>query len=104
MNSSVRDHAISSRPLEMFWNPVEVVNLEVKDAIKLDSNHLLVVYRQEEGHIDRRIVQGPAVFMPDAHEWWVNSVVHILMLIDTVYNTVIGKINALLKECELPKI
>ena len=53
----------------MFWNRLEVESIEVKDAIKLDSNHLLVVYRQEEGHIDRRIVQGPAVFVPSAHEW-----------------------------------
>lgn len=53
----------------MFWNRLEVVSIEVKESIKLDSNHLLVVYRQEEGHIDRRIVRGPAVFVPGAQEW-----------------------------------
>lgn len=58
------------RPLEMFWNRLEVESIVVKDAIKLDSNHLLVVYRQEEGQIERRIVQGPVVFVPTAHEWY----------------------------------
>ena len=56
---------------------MEVVSIEVKNAITLDSNHLLVVYRQEEGHIDRRIVQGPTVFIPAAHEWWVWSFMYI---------------------------
>ena len=54
----------------MFWNRLEVESIVVKDAIKLDSNHLLVVYRQEEGQIERRIVQGPVVFVPTAHEWY----------------------------------
>jgi hypothetical protein len=41
----------------------------VRDSIRLDANHLLVVYKQEEGHIERRVVEGPTVFIPSAHEW-----------------------------------
>ena len=57
------------RPREMFMNRLEVDSVYVKNAIKLDANHLVVVYKQQEGHIERRIVQGPTIFVPDAHEW-----------------------------------
>ena len=60
----------------MFWNRLEVNSIIVNDAIKLDSNHLLVVYRQEEGQIERRIVQGPVVFVPTAHEWYKLLYIH----------------------------
>ncbi len=53
----------------MFVNRLEVESVQVKNAVKLDANHLLVVYKQEEGHIERRIVRGPAIFVPGAHEW-----------------------------------
>lgn len=57
------------RPAEMFVNRLEVDNISVKNAIKLDSNHMVVVYKQVEGKIDSRIVRGPTIFIPDAHEW-----------------------------------
>ena len=57
------------RPREMFMNRLEVDSIIVRNAIKLDANHLVVVYKQQEGHIERRIVQGPTIFVPDAHEW-----------------------------------
>lgn len=53
----------------MFHNRLEVEQIVVKNSITLDANHLLVVYKQEEGHIERRVVEGPAVFIPSAHEW-----------------------------------
>ena len=43
----------------------------VKQATKLDSNHLVVVYKQKEEIIERRIVTGPCVFIPGPEEWWV---------------------------------
>ena len=58
-----------SSPREMFMNRLEVDSVDVKNAVKLDANHLMVVYRQQEGHIERRIVQGPTIFVPSAHEW-----------------------------------
>lgn len=54
----------------MFHNRLEVESIEVKDAVKLDANHMLVVYKQEAGHIERRVVEGPTIFIPSAHEWW----------------------------------
>ncbi|CAI8029915.1 hypothetical protein GBAR_LOCUS16979 [Geodia barretti] len=58
-----------SRPKELFHNRLEIESVRVRDSIKLDANHLLVVYKQEEGHIERRVVEGPTVFIPSAHEW-----------------------------------
>lgn len=55
----------------MFQNRLEVDNIQVAHATKLDANHLIVVYKQLEGKIERRLVQGPTVFVPDAHEWYV---------------------------------
>ena len=62
-----------SRPKELFHNRLEIESVRVRDSIKLDANHLLVVYKQEEGHIERRVVEGPTVFIPSAHEWWDTS-------------------------------
>ena len=53
----------------MFMNRFEVDRVLVKNALKIDANHLIVVYRQEEEQIQRRIVQGPTIYVPDAHEW-----------------------------------
>ncbi len=50
-------------------NRLELDSLLVKNSIKLDANHMIVVYKQLEGIIERRIVQGPTIFVPSAHEW-----------------------------------
>jgi len=63
----------SDRPSEMFVNRLEYDSITVEDAIKLDSNHLVVVYKQLEGKIESRIVRGPTIFIPSAHEWWVEG-------------------------------
>ena len=44
-------------------NRLEVDSVFVRNALKLDANHLVVVYKQQEGHIERRIVQGPMSLM-----------------------------------------
>ncbi len=58
-----------SRPIELFMNRLELDSVTVKNCIKIDANHMIVVYKQLEGVIDRRIVQGPTLFMPSAYEW-----------------------------------
>lgn len=50
-------------------NRLEVDFVDVCNAVKLDANHMIVVYKQEEGKIERRIVKGPTIFVPSAHEW-----------------------------------
>jgi hypothetical protein len=55
----------------MFWvDPVEHLNVKVAEAIPLDANEAIVVYRQQsDGKVDRRIVRGPELFVPEAQEW-----------------------------------
>ena len=54
----------------VFWmDPVEHAKVSVADAITLDANEALVVYFQNEGRVDRRVVRGPELFVPKAQEW-----------------------------------
>jgi len=40
------------------------------DAIRLDANHMLVIYKRlKDTTVQRRIIQGPDVFVPGAEEW-----------------------------------
>src|SRR5690348_14269792 len=51
----------------VFWrDPVEHIDVTVADAVTLDANEALVVYRQEAdaGKVIRRIVRGPEMFVP----------------------------------------
>ena len=43
----------------------------VKDAISLDANEVLVVYKHKAGNVSRYLKHGPCVFVPDSNEWWV---------------------------------
>ena len=59
-------------PAVAWRDPVEHEAIDVEDAITLDANEALVVYRQTddgEGKVTRRIVRGPELFVPDAREW-----------------------------------
>ena len=38
-------------------NRLELDSVYVRDVVKLDANHMVIVYKQMEGHIERRIVQ-----------------------------------------------
>ena len=62
---------LPSRPAEMFRNKLEVDSITVRDVAKLSANEMVVVYKQLEGKIERRIVKGPTIFIPNAHEWYV---------------------------------
>ncbi|KAL4234685.1 hypothetical protein ACF0H5_006326 [Mactra antiquata] len=57
-------------PCEIFFNPLLHEDIAVKDALKLDANHLIVVYKRlKDDSVERKIIQGPTVFVPDAEEW-----------------------------------
>ena len=58
-------------PYEVYCNPMEVESIVVKNSIQLDANHSLVVYKQHDEHIERRIITGPTVFVPGPQEWYV---------------------------------
>lgn len=58
------------RPCKMFCNPLLVESIEVKQAIKIDANHMIVVYKRlKDSDVQRRVIQGPSVFVPEAEEW-----------------------------------
>lgn len=50
-------------------NRLEIISALIRYSVKIDANSMIVVYKQLEGNIERRIVQGPTVFVPNAHEW-----------------------------------
>ena len=53
----------------MFCNPLQHQSIDVKPAVKIDSNHVLVVYCQlPDNSVQRRIIQGPTLFVPEAGE------------------------------------
>jgi len=86
-------------PVALFMDPCTHLSMKTHAAYKLAANEALVVYREEEkkpmaegmgittaaasaaatlvsstkigepGNVHRRIVRGPAVFIPAAHEW-----------------------------------
>eukprot|EP00727_Mastigamoeba_balamuthi_P001305 m51a1_g11171 hypothetical protein (446) ;mRNA; f:306710-308178 len=70
-------------PAAQFMDPVLHTSIRVLDAVKLDSSEVCVVYREDtaaagapqggpEGvrvPVERRIIRGPAVFVPGAREW-----------------------------------
>ncbi len=56
-------------PTEMFMNRLELDYIFMKNAIKIDDNQMIIIYKQLEGIIERRIVPGPTIFIPGPHEW-----------------------------------
>ncbi|XP_060083490.1 uncharacterized protein LOC132562749 [Ylistrum balloti] len=57
-------------PCEVFHNTMMYDSIEIKDATKIDANHLIVVYKRlKDNDVQRRIIQGPTVFVPEAEEW-----------------------------------
>lgn len=85
-----------SGPNELCLNPFEHASISTMDAVRLAANEAVVVYRGHDPNahvvalekgasagaadtplavqagatrVDRRVVHGPAVFMPEANEW-----------------------------------
>lgn len=78
-------HIHTCSPTELYMNRLEIDSAVVKDSIKIDGNHIVVVYKQLEGLIERRIIQGPTMLVPDAHEWWINKC--MLSIVKRVHTT-----------------
>lgn len=56
-------------PTAIWFDPVTHLAIEVESATKIDANEALVVYRQQETNVLRRIIRGPALFVPTPQEW-----------------------------------
>jgi hypothetical protein len=58
-------------PAEIWFDPREHLDISVQDALQLAAKEAVVVYSKPEGPepIGRRIVFGPALFIPAPGEW-----------------------------------
>ena len=54
-----------------YHDSITMESVDVKSAMALDANEVLVVYRydNETKKVVRRIQHGPCVYIPAANEW-----------------------------------
>ncbi|CAN5473496.1 hypothetical protein BH09VER1_BH09VER1_26660 [soil metagenome] len=56
-------------PTSVWFDPVTHLNIQIEIATRIDANEALVVYRQEGTKVHRRVLRGPAIFVPTPQEW-----------------------------------
>jgi hypothetical protein len=57
-------------PVSIWGDPVKHISVEVREPMSVDANEAVVVYRREpDASVSRRVVRGPALFVPPADEW-----------------------------------
>jgi hypothetical protein len=57
-------------PADIWFNPVEHESITVEPAVPIDAHEALVVYqRQANETVTRRVLRGPAQYVPQENEW-----------------------------------
>jgi len=56
-------------PAAVWYDPVEHKSIAIEQALMIDSNEAVVVYLQDGQDVQRRVVNGPAVYVPTEDEW-----------------------------------
>jgi hypothetical protein len=56
-------------PTHVWKDPRVHLAIEKEDALQIGSKEAVVVYSQGEGEVSRRVVHGPATFVPEPGEW-----------------------------------
>lgn len=57
-------------PAELWFAPDEHESITVEEATPVDSHQAVVIYRREPDEtVSRRVVRGPAQYVPEANEW-----------------------------------
>ncbi|HYC89971.1 MAG TPA: hypothetical protein VEO54_12220 [Thermoanaerobaculia bacterium] len=56
-------------PAAVWLDPVVHESIETRQAMSVSAHEAVVVYRNDAGSVDRRVVEGPAVFVPQPNEW-----------------------------------
>jgi hypothetical protein len=57
-------------PADIWFNPVEHESITIEDALPINAHEALVVYeRQDDASVDRRVIRGPAQYVPQEDEW-----------------------------------
>lgn len=59
-------------PSEVWDDPIELLSIQVKDGIQVGSNEAMVVYKEKAGSVERHIMRGPAMYLPEAENEWLH--------------------------------
>ena len=58
------------RPANEWFNRLEHEYINIDNLFKLNASQMIIVYsRSDKLEVDRRLVQGPCIFMPQPNEW-----------------------------------
>lgn len=56
-------------PAAVWFDPIIHLEIKIEAATKIDANEALVVYQKNNQTVTRRVVRGPALFVPTPEEW-----------------------------------
>lgn len=57
-------------PAEIWWDPTQHESIVTRQLETIDAEEAILVYRRlADDTVDRRVVRGPAQYMPEANEW-----------------------------------
>ncbi len=57
-------------PADTWFNPIEHESVEIRPLVPLDANESVVIYQRGDGdEVRRRVLRGPAHYMPEPEEW-----------------------------------
>jgi hypothetical protein len=57
-------------PAAIWFNPIEHESITTEEATPVDAHQALVIYRRDaDEQVTRRVLYGPALYMPEANEW-----------------------------------
>lgn len=56
-------------PVELWRDPLVHQDIRVENALPLDANEAIVIYREENGLVSHRVLRGPAIHVPAPNEW-----------------------------------
>ncbi len=56
-------------PAEAWFDPVEHVDIKIQKAININAKEALVAYAQDADKVNRKVITGPALYMPTENEW-----------------------------------
>lgn len=61
---------LSNRPTREWFNRLVHESITTEKLLQLNSFQMIVVYsRSDKNNVERRLIQGPCVFMPEPNEW-----------------------------------
>ena len=56
-------------PAMVWFDPVVHAAIDTREALSISGHEAVVVYRDDRDSVERRVVEGPAVFVPAPNEW-----------------------------------